>query len=137
MADQTRAQAIHGILTAVYGQSPWSLEQIVADMDKPETDYFVVQDKGEVVGFLSTLLLVGELEITNIAVHPDVQGRGLADQLMTQLDTEHQPIFLEVRASNQRAQRLYKKYGFEPVGRRKNYYHNPTEDAVLMVKNAD
>lgn len=132
MADQTRAQAIHGILTAVYGQSPWSLEQIVADMDKPETDYFIVQEKGEVVGFLSTLLLVGELEITNIAVHPDCQGRGLANQLLTQLDAERQPIFLEVRSSNQRAQSLYKKHGFKPVGRRKNYYHNPTEDAVLM-----
>lgn len=132
MADQTRAQVIHGILTAVYDQSPWSLEQIVADMDKPETDYFIVQEKGEVVGFLSTLLLVGELEITNIAVHPNCQGRGLADQLMAQLDTERQPIFLEVRSSNQRAQSLYKKHGFQPVGRRKNYYHNPTEDAVLM-----
>lgn len=126
------AQAIYDVLTDVYGQSPWSLEQISADLDKPESQYFYVHEGGEVVGFLAVQLLAGELEITNIAVKTAYQGRGLADQLMQSLAQERQPIFLEVRSSNQAAQALYRKHGFEPIGRRKNYYHQPSEDAILM-----
>lgn len=128
------AQKLYAILQAIYGQSPWSLEQIEADMAKSDTIYFYAYQDEEVVGFLSVQDLAGELEITNIAIHPDYQGRGLANQLMQELRSYSQPIFLEVRASNQAAQNLYTKHGFEVVGRRKNYYHNPTEDAVLMKR---
>lgn len=128
------AQAIYAILTDVYGQSPWQLAQIEADLNKPDTDCFVVTDEGEIVGFLTSQILVGELEITNIAVKKSHQGRGLADQLMTNLTDCDQPIFLEVRSSNQAAQQLYAKHGFAVVGKRKNYYHNPVEDAVIMVR---
>lgn len=130
----TLAQAIYAILTDVYGQSPWQLAQIEADLNKPDTDCFVVTDEGEIVGFLTSQILVGELEITNIAVKKSHQGRGLADQLMTNLTDCDQPIFLEVRSSNQAAQQLYAKHGFAVVGKRKNYYHNPVEDAVIMVR---
>ncbi|MFA9414104.1 MULTISPECIES: ribosomal protein S18-alanine N-acetyltransferase [unclassified Streptococcus] len=128
------AQAIYDILTDVYGQSPWSLEQISADLDKPESQYFYRYEGQELVGFLAVQLLVGELEITNIAVKRAYQGRGLADQLMQALAKERQPIFLEVRSSNQAAQALYLKHGFSAVGRRKNYYHQPTEDAIIMTR---
>lgn len=129
-----KTQAIFAILTAVYGQSPWSVEQIEADMTKSDTAYFYVYQDGEVVGFLSVQDLAGEREITNIAIHPDYQGQGLADQLMQELVSYDQPIFLEVRSSNQAAQNLYTKHRFEVVGRRKNYYHHPVEDAVLMKR---
>ncbi|MFA9468136.1 ribosomal protein S18-alanine N-acetyltransferase [Streptococcus sp. E24BD] len=128
------AQAIYDILTDVYGQSPWSLEQISADLDKPESQYFYRYEGQELVGFLAVQLLVGELEITNIAVKRAYQGRGLSDQLMQALAKERQPIFLEVRSSNQAAQALYLKHGFSAVGRRKNYYHQPTEDAIIMTR---
>ncbi|MGT2895127.1 ribosomal protein S18-alanine N-acetyltransferase [Streptococcus entericus] len=130
----TTAQAIYDILTDVYGQSPWTLEQISADLDKPESQYFYRYEGQELVGFLAVQLLVGELEITNIAVKRAYQGRGLADQLMQALAKERQPIFLEVRSSNQAAQALYLKHGFSAVGRRKNYYHQPTEDAIIMTR---
>lgn len=130
----TTAQAIYDILTDVYGQSPWTLEQISADLDKPESQYFFAYDGQELVGFLAVQLLVGELEITNIAVKRAYQGKGLADQLMQALAKERQPIFLEVRSSNQAAQRLYTKHGFSVAGRRKNYYHQPTEDAIIMTR---
>ncbi|MET3558108.1 ribosomal-protein-alanine N-acetyltransferase [Streptococcus rupicaprae] len=130
-----RAQVLYAILDDVYqGQSPWSLTQIEADLNKPDTDCFVAMADGEMVGFLTIQDLVGELEITNIAVKSSYQGRGLADQLMANLADLDQPIFLEVRASNQAAQRLYIKHGFVAVGNRKNYYHNPTEDAVVMKR---
>lgn len=129
-----KTHAIFTLLTAVYGQSPWSVEQIEADKAKSDTIYFYAYQDGEVVGFLSVQDLAGELEITNIAIHPDHQGQGLADQLMQELASYSRPIFLEVRASNQAAQNLYTKHGFEVVGKRKNYYHQPVEDAVLMKR---
>lgn len=130
-----KVQAIYAILTDVYqGQSPWSLAQIEADLNKPDTDCFIVTADDEIIGFLTTQDLVGELEITNIAVKTNYQGRGLADQLMANLKDRDRPIFLEVRASNQAAQKLYAKHGFVVAGSRKGYYHNPTEDAILMTR---
>lgn len=130
-----KVQSIYTILDDVYqGQSPWSSAQIEADLNKPDTDCYVQRADGEIVGFLTTQNLVGELEITNIAVKTSYQGRGLADRLMANLVELEKPVFLEVRTSNQAAQRLYAKHGFEAVGLRKNYYHNPTEDAVVMKR---
>ena len=72
------------------------------------------------VGFLALQNLVGELEVTNIAILKAYQGRGYASQLMKHLEERSEPIFLEVRASNQVAQTLYRKFGFESLGIRKN-----------------
>lgn len=127
-----QATALYNLLSDVYQTSPWTLDQLKADLVKPETDYFYAYDKGQLVGFLAIQLLAGEIEITNIAIKSSHQGQGLADQLMNQLVNHEPPIFLEVRESNLKAQNLYRKHGFVPVGLRKNYYHTPTEDAVLM-----
>ena len=95
--------------------------------------FFVEKDK-EMVGFLAIQQLVGELEITNIAVKEAYQGCGLGSQLLTNLDQIDFPIFLEVRASNTSAQALYQKFGFKVIGERKQYYHNPIEDAIIMKR---
>jgi ribosomal-protein-alanine N-acetyltransferase len=84
-----------------------------------------------------------EIEITNIAAK--VKGQGLGRRLMTRLITHAAAeniasIFLEVRASNQEARLFYETFGFQEIGKRKNYYQHPQEDAVLMalkVGNAD
>lgn len=81
-------------------------KQILADMQQDSVDYFCGKDK-EMVGFLAIQQLVGELEITNIAVKKAYQGCGLGSQLLTNLDQIDFPIFLEVRASNTSAQTLY------------------------------
>lgn len=132
MTQLEQAQAIAEILDSVYEVSPWNLAQIEADLTKDNTDYFFVYDKGRPVAFMALLHLIGESELTNIAVHSDYQGQGLARQLLTKLDSFSQPIFLEVRLGNSRAQHLYQEFGFEVLGRRKDYYHNPTEDALIM-----
>ena len=120
LSSQEQAQLIYQILSDVYDKSPWTME------------YFYVYDQEEVVGFLALQNLVGELEVTNIAVLKAYQGRGYASQLMKHLEDRSEPIFLEVRISNQVAQALYRKFGFESLGIRKNYYHEPQEDAVIM-----
>ncbi|MGT2682836.1 ribosomal protein S18-alanine N-acetyltransferase [Streptococcus porci] len=127
-----RASEVFEVLTDVYGASPWNLEQILSDLEQENTDYFFEYALGELVAFLSIQNLVGELEITNIAVKKNFQGQGLAKRLMDQLEGRLEAVFLEVRKSNLPAQSLYQKYGFKAVGKRKNYYRNPCEDAILM-----
>lgn len=129
-----RSQEIFTVLSDVYGVSPWSLEQIEADLNQVNTEYFYLYDHQDLIGFLAIQNLVGELEITQIAIKKAYQGRGLGDQLMAQLSDRRESIFLEVRASNEAARALYAKYGFVQVGKRKNYYQNPAEDAILMVR---
>lgn len=129
-----KASAVYDILSDVYDKSPWSEEQILADMQQDNVDYFFLEDEKELIGFLSVQHLVGEVEITNIAVRKSYQGQGLGAQLMAFLDDMDFPIFLEVRESNKPAQALYQKFGFELVGKRKRYYHEPVEDAMIMKR---
>ncbi|EHJ51945.1 ribosomal protein S18-alanine N-acetyltransferase [Streptococcus macacae] len=132
--NQETAAIIFEILKDVYEISPWSKEQILVDMNRPEVDYFFAYDGKEIVGFLSIQHLVGELELTNLAVKKNYQGQGLGSQLLEFLTKEELPVFLEVRASNQTAQALYQKFGFQAVAKRKNYYRSPKEDAILMKR---
>ena len=109
LSSQEQAQLIYQILSDVYDKSPWTLEQVVADLTLDTTEYFYVYNQEEVVGFLALQNLVGEIEVTNIAVLKAYQGRGYASQLMKYLEERSEPIFLEVRASNQIAQALFGK----------------------------
>lgn len=96
----------------------------------------VAENNGAICGFVCAQVVSGEWEIENIVVAPDVQRQGVAGELMGALIGEAQnkaatKILLEVRESNLPARHLYQKHGFAQVGRRKNYYQHPSEDAVL------
>lgn len=129
-----KVTAVYDILSDVYDVSPWTEEQILSDMQQDSVDYFFVEEDKEIIGFLAIQQLVGELEITNIAIKKAYQGHGLGSQLLANLDQVDFPIFLEVRASNTPAQALYQKFGFEVIGKRKQYYHEPIEDAIIMKR---
>ncbi|WP_027968351.1 ribosomal protein S18-alanine N-acetyltransferase [Streptococcus equinus] len=131
---QKNVTAVYEILSDVYPVSPWSEKQILSDMQQENVDYFFIEKNGEIAGFLAIQQLAGELEITNIAIKKDYQGHGLGSQLLANLDQMDYPIFLEVRASNAPAQALYKKFGFDIIGKRKQYYHEPVEDAIIMKR---
>ena len=93
---------------------------------------------GPVLGYAGFWLLVDEAHICTIAVHLDWQGRGLGELLLIALLDRSMELgasvaTLEVRVSNQVAQDLYHKYGFEIVSRRKRYYTNNNEDAYIMT----
>lgn len=126
--------AIYQILTDAHGLSPWTMEQIEKDLVSADVDYFFAYDQEEIIGFLSVQQLVGELEITNLAVLKRHQGKGVGSQLLQKLLDYPLPIFLEVRESNLAAQALYQKFDFIVVGRRKDYYQNPVEGALLMKR---
>lgn len=131
---QASVTAVYEILSDVYPVSPWSEKQILSDMQQDNVDYFFVKKDEKIVGFLAISQLAGELEITNIAIKKAYQGHGLGSQLLADLDCVDFPIFLEVRASNTPAQALYKKWGFDIIGKRKQYYHEPVEDAIIMKR---
>jgi ribosomal-protein-alanine N-acetyltransferase len=117
--------------------SPWTREQFLSDLKQPHTNYFVLTEKDEVLGFLGFTKVYDEIEITNVAVAKSAQGQGRARALLHFLiDQEKRKnavqIFLEVRTSNTAAQHLYRSEKFRALGVRKNYYQKPAEDAVIM-----
>ena len=130
------AQAIYEVMTDVYPVSPWTLEQIQADLSQDQTWYVLAYDGEEVIGFLAIQENLFEAEVLQIAVQKAYQGQGIASDLFATLPTDRE-IFLEVRKSNQRAQAFYKKEKMAVIAERKAYYHNPVEDAIIMKREID
>jgi ribosomal-protein-alanine N-acetyltransferase len=89
---------------------------------------------GQVAGFLVyRRVAAGELEILNLAVDPGLRRRGIGKALLQRPPGENaDEVFLEVRAGNTSAQRFYRESGFREVGRRPDYYRNPSEAAIVM-----
>ncbi|WP_054639500.1 ribosomal protein S18-alanine N-acetyltransferase [Lactococcus fujiensis] len=137
----TFSQIIFDILKVSDGHASWSLNFIETDLMATKSVYYFAEIDKKIVGFLSTIDLVDEIEISNIAVLPEKRGQGIASHLIEkipfdwghqQMDGTIKTIFLEVRATNLPAQRLYEKYDFDAFHIRKNYYTEPQEDAILM-----
>lgn len=119
---------------------PWTKISF-ADIATGKTNYIFLTAIfcGDIVGFGCIYTVLDEMQIMNIAVMPELRGKGIASRLMDEIISEAKRqsssiIMLEVRESNKAAIGLYKKYGFETVGLRKNYYRNPIENAILMDK---
>lgn len=94
-----------------------------------------------ILGYAGFWLIVNEAHICTLGVHPDWRGRGLGELLLTNLidrasERGAAVATLEVRASNHVAQSMYRKYGFEITGRRKGYYSDNAEDAIIMTTGA-
>ncbi len=117
---------------------PWTKNMFLGELAQPVTLYRVAVVDGTPVGYMGMYRIVDEGHITNIAVKKAFRGRGIGSCLMEsflQLGEDGLLSFLtlEVRESNQKAIRLYQKYGFRQVGRRPRYYEN-AEDALLMTR---
>ena len=116
---------------------PWS-ENMVADLVDSSWDEVRVLENGETVaGYINYRFIAGEGELMRIAVLPEHRGHGYSRKLMDVMMEEAAKkqitdLTLEVRAGNEPAIGLYKAYGFAEEAVRKNYYHNPTEDALIM-----
>lgn len=94
----------------------------------------------QVTGIFTGLMIVDELQIDNIAVADGWRQKGIATELLTTAlgiaqKKQMMSAILEVRASNFPALRLYERQGFTIAGRRKSYYQNPPDDALLMLLN--
>lgn len=100
--------------------------------------YLVARAGDAVVGFGGLWLMVDDAHVTTISVHPDWRRRGIGRQLLLALidlatRIRARRMTLEVRASNEAAQALYRAFGFEVVGRRPGYYSDDGEDALVMT----
>ncbi|MGO0057577.1 ribosomal protein S18-alanine N-acetyltransferase [Streptococcus suis] len=131
------AEAVLAVMQSVYEQSPWTLEQIASSMASQDEDYYLAYEGQELVGFLAVQMVLDEMEILQIAVKADFQRLGIASQLMAAVMDWDGDIFLEVRESNSAAQALYTRQHFTKIGKRKDYYRNPVEDAVIMKRERD
>ncbi len=117
---------------------PWQKKDIFSYICSEDGMCFSVLEGGQVIAYLVGRIIAPEGEIYRIAVDERYRGRGVGYRLLSfALKTEHgrglEATFLEVRRSNIPARKLYRAYGFREIGERKNYYKNPTEDAVLML----
>lgn len=116
---------------------PYTQEQFLEELSNKNSHFFVVVNKDEVIAYLLCHLILNEIELIKIVVHPDFQRQGIGLKIFYHLLDLHpdiKKINLEVRESNQIAIQFYQKLGFDRVGKRTNYYSN-REDAILMTKN--
>ena len=118
---------------------PWSVTSIETELTSRLSLWFVAMEGDTVVGYVGSQTVLPETDMMNVAVSPDRRREGIAEHLINALVTQLRGIgstslALEVRASNLPAIRLYEKFGFLEVGRRKNYYRNPREDALILRK---
>lgn len=118
---------------------PWTREMYASELRGDSHCHIVVvrTDETAVAGFCSFWLVMDEIHINNLAIAPRHRRRGLGTALVRQVLAQAPALgasraTLEVRASNANALRLYERLGFKIEGRRKGYYTNPEEDALVV-----
>ncbi|MBN2980245.1 MULTISPECIES: ribosomal protein S18-alanine N-acetyltransferase [Cohnella] len=118
--------------------APWTEEAFRNELTSNMfAKYMVMEKSGTVLGYGGMWVIVDEAHVTNIAIREQYQGQGHGKRLLRELmKTAHwfgaQRMTLEVRVSNERAQRLYRQFGFAPSGIRPGYYSDNREDALIM-----
>lgn len=117
---------------------PWSHAVFVSELSlRSGRDYRVARIGRETVGYVGLMYVQEEAHVTTLAVAPEYQRRGIGTQIMLgglriALARGSRLISLEVAVGNERAQALYRRFGFVPVGIRKGYYQLVGEDAYVM-----
>ena len=120
---------------------PWSRKMLAEELENQCAAFLVAQDSitQQVMGYAGLLVMADEGYITNVAVFPEFRRQGVAAKLIAVFENFARGnklafLTLEVRPSNTAAIALYKGFGFDEVGRRKNYYDLPKEDALILTK---
>jgi ribosomal-protein-alanine N-acetyltransferase len=139
---------------AAFPEDAWSVGMFWSELAEAATRYYLVAEEfpdppgaeaaadepaegPRLIGYAGLLAGVGEAEVLTIAVDPEREGRGLGAVLLTELMREAarracDDVVLEVRVDNERAQRLYRRFGFAGIGVRKGYYQPMNVDALVM-----
>ena len=118
---------------------PWSEKSIASELENPLSLWLVAEENGQVFGYVGSQTVLDESDMMNVAVDPRFRRQGIARALIETLIAElakmgSRCLRLEVRVSNENARALYECMGFRQLGLRKNYYHNPKEDALILGK---
>lgn len=128
-------RAVVAIEAEVYPR-PWAARLFEGELERGRP-YLVARLGPTVVGYAGALLIADDAHVATLVVQPAWEGRQIATRLLVELvrqavDRGAEQITLEVRMSNERAQRLYQRFGFVPAGARKRYYADTGEDALVM-----
>lgn len=126
-------------LERVCFSDPWSEKSILSELENPLSCWLVAMDGEHLAGYVGSQTVLGETDMMNLAVDPDYRRKGLGKELILSLiealrQRESRCLTLEVRDSNAPARALYEGLGFQEIGRRRNYYRNPREDALIYKK---
>jgi ribosomal-protein-alanine N-acetyltransferase len=117
--------------------SPWSVHAFREEIERPVSSLWGLVTDNKLVGYICFWEFAGEIHLMNIAVHPDRRRSGLGQHMLNRMieagiSKGFQTAWLEVRPSNLKARRLYKKTCFRETGRRPQYYKDTHEDAIVM-----
>lgn len=128
--------AIMEIERASYS-TPWKESTFEGLLGRPDSDLIGATRAGRLLGYAVCWTVGDQAELGNVAVEPRERGKGIAQRLVLTVLKRvgargAKECFLEVRESNSTARALYERCGFHAVGRRRNYYAKPVEDAVVM-----
>ncbi|ULT57297.1 ribosomal protein S18-alanine N-acetyltransferase [Neobacillus drentensis] len=121
--------------------TPWSREAFFNEIHNNKfAVYIVLEENEKIVGYCGTWVVIDEAHVTNIAIRPEYRGKKLGEALLSKListtrEMGVRSMTLEVRVTNHVAQSLYRKFGFQNGGIRKNYYSDNQEDALIMWVN--
>lgn len=134
--------AVHRLEQALFPEDTWSEEMLRGELaDQPRTRHYVVAETpgGDIVGYAGLAAAGGQADVQTIGVRADLRKSGIGAALLTELLDEavrrnSENVFLEVRADNDGARRLYERFGFDEVGVRKRYYQPSDVDAVVMCR---
>ena len=116
---------------------PWSAETFRGLLRRMDAESLVAEQDGEIVAYAIYWWVGDQAELGNVAVTDSRRGQGIGELLVREVlaraaQRDVREVFLEVRPSNPSAHQLYARVGFTEVGRRRNYYVRPTEDALVM-----
>lgn len=118
---------------------PWSKNSFESSVKNKNTLFIVAEEEGEILGYLGMYIFSDEADISNVAVSKQYRRQHIAKQMMDDILLKAQAagvkhVTLEVRETNVAAIKLYENMGFVEAGIRKNYYEEPTENALIMWK---
>lgn len=134
-------QDLEGVLAVESASftNPWTREMYAWELQNRSVChiYVVRTRKHRVAGFCAFWLVFDEIHINNVAILPELRGRGIGTALMRRVMEEARRLgakraTLEVRASNEGARKLYERLGFYVAATRRNYYSHPVEDALIL-----
>lgn len=118
---------------------PWSQKALLDEVENPSACFLVAVADGRVAGYGGMHCVCGQCYLANLAVSPEYRRQGIGAALLAALEKEARSrggefLSLEVRPSNCQAIGLYTKLGFEEAGRRRDFYRDPREDALILTK---
>ena len=118
---------------------PWSEKSVSGELENPLSLWLVAMEGENLAGYVGSQTVMDETDMMNLAVAPQFRRQGVGEALVNALvaalkDLGSRCLTLEVRDSNEAARALYAKLGFVEIGRRRGYYRDPREDALILRK---